>query len=396
MMSENRYLTSARNNLDEIRGNRRNFHKNPELGFHEFQTAGKVAEYLHGLGLDVKTGVAGTGVVGLLSCGKNGKTVALRADMDALPMQEMNELPYASCNLGVMHACGHDGHTAMLMETARLLAREAGNLKGNVKFIFQPCEDTIPSGAVPMINEGVLKNPDVDGIFTVHLAPSHPEGTLWVKPEFMSLSSAGFKLILQGKGGHVAVPHQVIDPITMAGILITSSQSLMSKRVAPGESAIFSFGTIQGGTTDNIIPEQVSLSGSIRTASPEERGKAIQDFERIVQGVTMAAGGKYKLDVEFHNPSIYNDPALVEQLKSSGAAVLGTEKVFGFTKPIAAGDDAAYFQQQVPGVYWLLGTGNSEKGFDKPLHNPFFDFDEEVLALGAAVQAQAATDFLIS
>jgi amidohydrolase len=393
-MSKNSYLINARKNLDEIRQNRRFFHKHAELGFHEFQTASKVAEYLHGLGLEVQTGVAGTGVVGLLRCGDGGKTAALRADIDALPMQEKNEVPYASINPGVMHACGHDGHTAMLMEVARLLMQEAGNLRGNVKFIFQPCEDMIPSGAEPMIKEGVLQDPDVHGIFTVHLAPAYPQGTLWVKPEYISISSAGFKLILQGKGGHVGTPHQVVDPITMAGMLITSSQSLMPKRTAPGETAIFGFGTIEGGTADNIIPEQVSLSGSIRTATPEEREKAIQDFERIVRGITAAAGGGYQLDIEYANPSIYNDPTLVDLLKSSGAAVLGASNVHEYTTIMAGGDDAAYFQQQVPGVYWLLGTRNEEKGFDKPLHNPYFDFDEDVLALGAAIQAQAVTDFL--
>lgn len=396
MMSENNYLSRARDNLDEIRQNRRYFHKNPELGFHEVQTAGKVAEYFQRLGLDVQTGVAKTGVVGLLRCGEGGKTAALRADMDALPMQEKNDVPYASSNPGVMHACGHDGHSAMLMETARLLVLEAENLKGNVKFIFQPCEDMIPSGAEPMIEEGVLEDPDVEGIFTVHVAPAFPEGTLWVKPEYMSISSTGFKLVLQGKGGHVATPHQVVDPISMAGMLITSSHSLMLRRVAPGETNIFAFGTIQGGTADNIIPDQVVLTGSIRTPNPDDLERAIQDFERIVQGITTTAGGKYQLDLVPGNPSIYNDPAMVGLLKSAGASVLGAENVHEFAATQAGGDDAAFFQQRVPGVYWKLGTGNEEKGFDKPLHNPYFDFDEEVLALGAAVQAQAVTDFLLS
>ena len=395
-MSENIFLTKARDNLDEIRQHRRDFHKHPELGFHEFRTAGKVAEHLKGLGLEVKTEVAGTGVLGLLRCGASGKTAALRADMDALPMQEENDVPYASSNPGVMHACGHDGHTAMLMETARLLTHEADSLKGNVKFIFQPCEDMIPSGAEPMIKEGVLEDPDVDGIFTVHLMSTHPQGTMWVKPEYVSISSVGFKLILQGKGGHVATPHQVVDPISMAGMLITSSQSLMLRRTAPGETMIFAFGTIQGGTADNIIPDQVTLSGSIRTATPEDLEQAIQDFERIVQGITTTAGGKYKLDLRSGNPSIYNDPALVELLKSSGAAVLGGDNVRELASIFPGGDDAAYFQQKVPGVYWFLGIENKEKGFDKPLHNPYFDFDEDVLALGAAVQAQAVTDFLLS
>jgi amidohydrolase len=396
IMSKNPYLVEALSNLDEIRQHRRDFHKHPELGFQEFRTAAKIAEYLEVLGLEVQTGVAGTGVVGLLRGREGGKTAALRADIDALPMQEKNDVPYASSVPGVMHACGHDGHTAMLMETARLLVQVAENLRGNVKFIFQPCEDMIPSGAEPMIREGVLQDPDVDGIFTIHLVPTYPQGTIWVKPEYISISSAGFKLILMGKGGHVGTPHQVVDPITMAGMLITSSQSLMSKRTAPGETAIFGFGTIEGGTADNIIPEQVSLSGSIRTATPEEREKAIQDFERIVQGIASAAGGDYQLDIEYANPSIYNDPALVGLLKSSGAAVLGADNVNEYTTIMAGGDDAAYFQQKVPGVYWLLGTRSEEQRFDKPLHSPFFDFDECVLALGAAVNAQAVTDFLRS
>jgi len=395
-MRENSFLTKARDNFDEIRRNRRDLHKHPELGFHEFRTAGKIAEYLDGLGLEVKTEVAGTGVVGLLRCGRGGKTVALRADMDALPMQEKNEAPYTSINPGVMHACGHDGHTAMLMEAARLLAQKAGNLKGNVKFIFQPCEDTMPSGAEPMIAAGVLDDPDVDGIFTIHLAPTYPQGTMWVRPEYMSISSVSFRLILQGKGGHVAMPHQVVDSIAMAGMLITSSQSLMLRRTAPGKTMIFAFGTIQGGTAANIVPDQVTLSGSVRTATPEDLEKAIQDFERILQGITTTAGGTHKLDLVSGNPSIYNDLALVDLIKSSGAMVLGEDNVHELATVIPVGDDAACFQQRVPGVYWLLGTENKGKGFDKPLHSPYFDFDEDVLALGAAVHAQVATDFLLS
>jgi amidohydrolase len=396
MMTENAFLAGARDNLEEIRRNRRDFHKHPELGFHEFRTAGKVAEYLERLGIEVMTGVATTGVVGILRCGEPGKTAALRADMDALPMQEKNDVPYASTVPGVMHACGHDGHTAMLMETARLLTRQAGNLNGNVKFIFQPSEDMLPSGAEPMIEEGVLGDPDVDAIFTVHLMSMFPQGTLWVKPEHMTVSSAGFRLVLKGKGGHVGTPHQVVDPIAMAGMLITGSHSLMARRAAPGETMIFAFGTVHGGTAENIIPDQVTLSGSIRTATPEDRAKAIQDFERIVQGVVTSAGGEYELDVEIQNPSIYNDPALVQLLKTAGESVLGGDNVHEFSKTLGVGDDAAFFQEKVPGVYWYLGTQSIEKGFDKPHHNPYFDFDEDVLALGAAVQAQAVSNFLLS
>ncbi|UCF98654.1 MAG: amidohydrolase [Spirochaetaceae bacterium] len=393
-MADNEYLKQARGNNQLIVEHRRDFHKHAELGFKEHRTAEKVTEYLRGLNLEVQTGVAKTGVVGLLRCDRKGKTAALRADIDALPMQEKNDVPYASINPGVMHACGHDSHTAMLMETARLLVNNKDRLKGNVKFIFQPCEDMIPSGAVPMIEEGVLDDPPVDGIFTVHVSTGYPGGTLWVKPEYISISSAGFRLILRGRGGHVSSPHEGVDPIMMAAMLITSSQTLMLKRCAPGTPIIFAFGTIHGGTADNIIPDEVSLSGSIRTATPEERTAAIEAFEKIVQGITATAGGQYSLEIELQNPSIYNDPGLVALLKSAGAKVLGADKINEYTQIRTGGDDAAYFQQKVPGVYWVLGVRNEEKGYDKPHHSPYFDFDDSLLALGAAVQAQAVTDFL--
>ncbi|MBW2624249.1 MAG: amidohydrolase [Deltaproteobacteria bacterium] len=394
---ENNYLKQAQANIEEIRNNRRDFHKYPELGFKEERTARKVAQYLEFLpGMEVETGIAGTGVVGLLRGGRDGKTAALRADMDALPLQEENNVPYASVNPGVMHACGHDGHTAMLMETARLLSENAENLSGSVKFIFQPCEDTIPSGAEPMIAAGVLEDPLVDAIFTVHLFSDLPQGTLWIKPDYISISSAGFKLVLRGRGGHVGTPHEVVDSIMMAGMLVTNSQALMLKSAAPGDPIIFSFGTIHGGTADNIVPDEVTLTGTIRTATPELRDRAIHNFKRIVKGVTRAAGGDYSLDIELQNPSIYNDPELVSLVKSAGGRVLGPDNVHEYAVIRTGGDDAAFFHQKVPGVYWLLGTRNEEQGFDKPHHNSYYDFDEVVLPLGAAIKAQAVTDFLTS
>ncbi len=390
----NTYLGQAQANLEEIIKHRRDFHKHPELGFKEQRTARIAAKYLTSLGLEVQTGIAETGVVGLLRSGKEGKTAALRADMDALPMQEKNDVPYASVNPGVMHACGHDAHTAMLMESARLLAGNVDNLKGNVKFIFQPCEDMIPSGAEPMIAAGVLENPAVDAIFTTHVISARPAGTLWVMPEYISISSAGFRLVLHGRGGHVSSPHDVIDPIMMAGMLITSSQTLMLKSTEPGNPMIFAFGSVHGGTADNIVPDEVTVTGSIRTATPEERQQAIERFEAIAKGIVLTAGGDYSLDIQMQNPSIYNDPELVKLLKSTGERVLGADRVHEYSIIRTGSDDAAYFQQKVPGVYWMLGGRNEAKGLDKPHHNPYFDFDEDVMALGAAVQAQAATDFL--
>ncbi len=394
-MAENVYLREAQKNVEEIRENRRYFHKNAELGFKEIKTAERIADYLRKLGLEVQTGIAQTGVVGLLQCQEDGKTAALRADIDALPMQEKNEVLYASVNEGVMHACGHDGHTAIQMEAARLLVGHKDQLKGQVKFIFQPCEDMIPSGAEPMIEEGVLENPKPEAIFTMHLMSSYPEGTLWIKPEYISISSADFYVTFFGKGGHVGSPHKVIDPIIMAGMLINTVQTLMLKSTPPGQTTIFAVSSVHGGTATNIIPDDTKLSGSIRTANPEAREKAIEDFKRMIQGIAATAGGKAEVKIEMANPSIYNDPQMVELLKLAGAKVLGKDKINTFNQIRAGGDDAAYFNQKVPGVYWFLGTGNPEKGFDRPHHNPYYDFDDSILPFGAAVQAQAVTDFLL-
>jgi len=212
---------------------------------------------------------------------------------------------------------------------------------------------------------------------------------------YTTISSASFELTLKGEGGHVAMPDQVVDPIGMAGMLISSSQGLMLRRVPPGETMIFGFGTIAGGTADNIIPDQVTLSGSIRTATPEARGEAVEAFERMVQGVVLAAGGGYELRVESGNPPVLNDERLVRVAAGAGRKVLGEERVHCLTSVFPGGDDAAYFHERVPGVYWYLGTRDEARGFDKPLHSPRFDFDEGVLALGAAVQAQAVSDYLV-
>jgi amidohydrolase len=245
-----------------------------------------------------------------------------------------------------------------------------------------------------MIEQGVLEDPKVDGIFTLHISTAYALGTAWVKPEFISISSAGFKLTVQGKGGHVSQPHRVVDPITMAAMIITDSQTLMHKANEPGKTLVFGFGIVHGGTADNIIPDEVILAGSIRTATPELREKAIEDFRRMADGICRAAGGTHSLEIQIHNPSIYNDPGMVELLKAAGAKVLGAESVHEYQQIMPGGDDAALFQQKVPGVYWMLGARNEADGMDKPGHSPYFDFDEDALPLGAAVHAQAVEDFL--
>jgi amidohydrolase len=270
-MKINPFLQEAENLFNQMRDIRRDLHQHPELGTQEVRTSRIVADYLNKLGLEVRTGVGGYGVVAMLSTREAENSVALRADMDALPMEEKNSVPYASVKRGVAHCCGHDGHTAILLGAANLLCKFSDSLKGNVKFIFQPSEDKAPGGAIPMIADGVLRDPDVDGIFSLHLYPGLVEGTVGIKSGFSTISSAGFILNMIGKGGHVANPHESVDPVIMAGMVIMAGQTIVSRRINPLDPTIISFCTVHGGTASNIIPEEVVLTGTIRTLKPEKR-----------------------------------------------------------------------------------------------------------------------------
>jgi amidohydrolase len=390
----NEFLEKAFDQLETLRSIRRDIHQHPELGMQETRTAALIAGHLEKLGIEVETGVAGTGVVGLLRGGGAGKTVALRADIDALPMQDRNRESYASQNPGVAHSCGHDAHTAIQLGAAMLLSEKKDTLSGNVKFIFQPSEDTLPGGAVPMIEEGVLDHPKVDAIFSLHLYPQFEQGSVAVKPGRASTSSTSFTLTIYGTGGHVGMPHKVLNPVLMAALVMTSTQSLLPKNLAPGEPLIFEFASIHGGTVGNIVPPEVVLKGGIRVSSPELLEQMIRRFDALIKGIVESAGGSYSLEMEKGYPTIINDPQLVSLWKEAAKKVVGEQRVVEYDRIMTGGDDAAYFQQRVPGVYWWLGISNEKEGYTQPLHSPHFDFSEEVLPIGAAVQAQAVADFL--
>jgi amidohydrolase len=285
----NKYLDSAYGILETMRSIRRDLHKHPELGMQETRTAQMITDRLKELGLEVQTGVGGTGVVGVLrGSGQgtpHGKTVALRADIDALPMQDQKSVDYASASPGVAHSCGHDAHTAIQLGAAEILARDLDELPGNVKFIFQPSEDTLPGGAVPMIEDGVLENPRVDAIFSLHLYPQFEEGTVAFKQGKASTSSTSFTLTLEGIGGHVGMPHKVVNPLLMAALIMTNSQSTLPKSLAPGEPLIFEFASIHGGTVGNIVPPEVVLKGGIRVSSPELLYGMISRFDKLIRAV---------------------------------------------------------------------------------------------------------------
>ena len=381
------------NQMSEIR---RDLHRHPELGLKEKRTAAIVADYLDKLGLDVKRRIGGTGVAAILDSREGADTVALRADMDALPMADNKNVAYASTVDGAAHCCGHDGHTAMLLGAAQLLCEGSDALQGNVKFIFQPSEEKIPGGALPMIKSGVLNDPAVGGIFSLHLNPAFPQGTVAVKPGYSTISSAGFVMKMIGTGGHVARPHETVDPIGMAAMVIMAGKNIVPSRVNPLDPAIVAFASIKGGTADNVIPPEVVLTGTIRTLKPEMRRELAEILEQTARGVAQISGGSCELTVDMQYPSVFNHPQMVEEFRESAARIVPAEKVIRLQTPSMTGEDVAYFQQKVPGVHWQLGIANPAKGFSYPLHSPFFDFDEQVMPLGAAIHAQCAVDYLIN
>ena len=393
-MKQHLFLQEAGNLFDRMREIRRDLHRHPEPGTREVRTSRVVADYLRQLGLDVRTGIGGHGVVATLSAGEAEPCVALRADMDALPVEEKNTAPYASASPGVAHCCGHDGHTAILLGTASLLCRFADRLQGSVKFIFQPSEDRLPGGALPMIADGALKKPDVSGIFSLHLSPDFPEGAVAVKSGFATISSAEFILRMIGKGCHVASPHEGVDPVIMAAMVITAGQTIVTRKMDPLDPAILSFCEVHGGTASNVIPEEVTLTGAIRAITPEKRDALAAELDQLARGVAQTSGGSHRLEVQMAYPSVFNHPELCVEFKESACKILPAEKVIDKPSPSMTGEDVAYFHQKVPGVHWLLGIATPALGFTHPLHSPFFDFNEEVMTLGAAIQACCAVDFL--
>ena len=371
---------------------RRDFHEHPELGNREVRTAKVVADHLRKLGIEVRTGVAHTGVVGTLRGGKPGPVVALRADMDALPVTEPEGLPFASKvkvmwkgqETGVMHACGHDAHVAMLMGAAEALAGIREELPGTVKFIFQPAEESPPAGeeggAKLMIAEGVLDGRDApQAIFGLHVLPLLT-GNLYVKPEGAMAAADELFITVTGQQTHASMPWRGVDPITVAAQILLALQTITSRQVdltiAP---AVISVGSIHGGNRGNIIPDEVMMSGSIRTFDPDVLARVLARMEEIIAGVVAAFGAEYQFD---HStlPAVVNDAACADIARRAAAGFLGAARVR--PERMMGSDDMAYFLQARPGAYFLLGGGNVEKGITHPHHHPKFDFDEDCLGLG--------------
>ena len=380
--------------LEKLVGIRRDIHLHPELSFEETRTAGLVAEHLQDSGLAVIRNVGKTGVVGVLRGGRPGKTIAIRSDMDALPIAEENDTPYASRVPGKMHACGHDGHTTINLGAAMLLAQEQESLPGLVKFIFQPAEEIAPGGARAMLADRVLEDPSVDAILGFHLAPELPTGTLRIRSGVMMGLSEEFVLRIRGTGGHGARPHQTVDPVYIGSQIVTALQAIVSRNIDPAEPVAVSFGQFHAGTVFNVIPSTAYLNGTVRCMTPDVSRYIRQRIEAIVQGVVGSAGGEFEFEYIPNCPRTINDPTLTALVEGVAVDVLGPESVQSMPQPLLETEDFSYFSERVPGAYFQLGTRNVAKGVTHPLHSPKFDIDEAVLPLGAALLASIARDFL--
>ena len=371
---------------------RRDFHRYPELGFKEERTAKLVANYLRNLGLEVKTDIAKTGVVGLLRGQREGKTLLLRSDMDALPIQEKNEVEYKSKNEGVMHACGHDGHMAILLTTAKILSDFQKEMKGNIKLIFQPAEEG-PGGARLMIDQGIMSYPQVDAAIGLHLWNYLPIGKVGIRSGPLMASMDSFTIKIKGKSGHGAIPHDAIDAIVMSSHVISALQTIVSREVAPLKSAVVSVGTIKGGYGFNIIADEVDMEGTVRALDIELQKTLPERMERILKGVTSSMRGEYELNYQFLYPITVNDEGMAQLVRKACTSIVGAEKVI-IAEQTMGGEDMAFFLQKVPGCFFFLGSANKEKGFDFPHHHPRFDFDEDAMPLGVEILSTIALEFL--
>jgi amidohydrolase len=372
---------------------RRTLHRWPELGFHETRTSTLVTERLQALGLEVRTGIAQTGVLGILRGDAEGKTILLRADMDGLPIEEASGVPYASQNRGVMHACGHDGHTAILLTVANVLAQRRRQFSGTVKFAFQPAEELPPGGAKGMIEEGVLEDPRVDAAFGLHLWNGLPVGKVGVDEGPIMASVDRFDIVIKGVGSHGAYPHTGVDPIVVGSHIVAALQTVVSREVPPLAPVVVTVGKFQGGTAFNVIPSQAELSGTVRTIDARIREEMPARIERIVRGVTSGMRAEYAFNYASGYPVTVNDVNRAQFARQVAGAVVGNANVVSAGMTMGA-EDMSYFLEAVPGCYLRLGSGNPDQGLIHPHHSALFNFDEAALPIGVELLTQLTLAYL--
>ncbi|CAN5459879.1 M20 family metallopeptidase [soil metagenome] len=380
----------------EVVSFRRHLHAHPELSFQEYNTSKFVAEKLKSFGLLPTEGIAETGVSVLIK-GRNPelKVIALRADMDALPIQEKNEITYKSTVDGVMHACGHDVHTASLLGTAKILHQLKEEFEGTVKLIFQPGEEKIPGGASLMIKEGILQNPAPSHILGQHVLPQLPSGMVGFKEGMYMASADEIYITVKGKGGHGAMPEHNIDPILIASHLIVALQQIVSRRASPKMPTVLSFGKIIGEGATNVIPNEVKIEGTFRTMNEKWRNEAHQHMTQLAKGLVEGMGGECEFKILKGYPFLVNEPELTQRVKNYAVEFLGADKVAELDIWLAA-EDFSYYSQEIDACFYRLGVRNEAKGITSSVHTPTFDIDEDALQVGSGLMAWLAVKELNS
>ncbi len=372
---------------------RRDLHRHPELAFEERRTAGIVADTLMQLGLEVQTGVGKTGVIGLLEGDLDGPTVLVRADMDALPVLEENDVEYASTMPGTMHACGHDGHTAIALGVAQVLSQYRDRMAGRVKFVFQPAEEVV-AGAKAMIADGALENPRPDVCLGLHLWNGMPLGSLGVADGPVMAGSSAFTLKISGKGGHAAAPHSTVDPVVCAAQIISGFQTIVSRNVNPLDGAVVSVTWLQAGTAFNVIPQEVEMRGTIRTFELAVRDRVEQRMREISTGIASAMGCTCELQVNHHVLPVINHPEVGERLRPVFERYVGAEGL-NLNERTMGSEDVGLFMSDIPGMYFFLGAALADRDVYYGHHHPRFDFDEEALPLGVTLLAAAVAEYVL-
>ncbi len=366
---------------------RRHLHQRPELGFRENLTAAFIQQQLTDWGIPHQAGIAKTGIVAVIESGQPGPVLGIRADMDALPIHEENQVPYRSQHDGLMHACGHDGHVAIALGTVRYLSQHRDQWRGTVKVIFQPAEEG-PGGAKPMIEAGALKNPDVEAIIGLHLWNNLPLGTVGVRNGPLMAATELFKITVQGKGGHGALPHQTVDSIVVGAQLVTALQTIVARNIDPIQSAVVSIGKFHSGHASNVIADMAELAGTVRYFDPRYADFFAPRIEQIVAGICQSQGATYQLDYQALYPPVVNDAAMAELVRSVALEVVETPAGVVPDCHTMGGEDMAFFLQEVPGCYFFLGSANVDQALAYPHHHPRFDFDETALSLGVEMFAR--------
>lgn len=378
---------------DEMIARRRDFHRHPEIAFEEIRTAGIVAAELNALGLEVQTEVGKTGVVGILDGDLDGPTVLVRADMDALPIHEQNEVDYVSTVPGKMHACGHDGHTAIALGVAKMLSQHREKLAGRVKFVFQPAEE-IAGGAKAMVADGVLEHPRPDVSLGLHLWNSMPLGKLGVASGPVMAGSNSFKIDIVGNGGHAASPHVSSDPVVCAATMVQAFQTIVSRNVDPLETAVVSVTQIHAGDADNVIPEQAVVRGTLRSFRPAIRTQLETRLGAIAEHMAVAMNCTATMTFFDGTLPVVNDETVSERVRQAMLRIVPADTLLLSERTMGA-EDVGLFMRDIPGMYFFVGSANSERGLDYGHHHPRFDFDERVLPLAAALMAQSVAAYVL-